>query len=73
MFDGHIAAAMSFKPVDRSVVRTRDVILSDGQAYNVYMDPHYVAATHMWRDMEAHERHGSDCHNLDALKVRLSS
>lgn len=71
-FDGHIADAMSFKPLDRAEVRSRDVILSDGQAYNVYMDPHFVAAKHMWRDLDAYEMHGAHCHNIDALKVRLS-
>lgn len=69
--DGHIADAMSFKPVDRTQVRSRDIILSDGQAYNVYMDPHFVAAKHMWKDMEAYQRHGDACHNMDALKLRL--
>lgn len=71
-FDGHIADAMSFKPLDRTEVRSRELILSDGQAYHTYMDPHYVAAKHMWRDLEAYNLHGAPCHNMDALKVRLS-
>jgi len=29
-FDGYLQEAMSYKPIDRSVVRTRDLILADG-------------------------------------------
>jgi len=29
-FDGFIQEAMSYKEIDRSVVKTRDLILSDG-------------------------------------------
>jgi hypothetical protein len=72
-FDGFIAEALSYKPIDREVVKSRDLILSDGQAYNVYMDPHAVAARHMWRDIEKYNRHGAACHNINALKVKLSS
>lgn len=35
-FDGFVKEAMSYKPVDRSVVKSRDLILQDGQAYDVY-------------------------------------
>lgn len=71
-FDGHIAEAMSFKPVDRSVVRSREVMLTDGQAYNTYMDPHFVAAQHMWRDMEAYKLHGQRPSSMESLRVRLA-
>ncbi len=70
--DGFIAEGMSYKPYDRNVVKGRDLILSDGQAYNTYMDPHAVAARHMWRDIQAYDRFGAQCHNLNALKVKLS-
>ncbi len=50
-FDGFLQEAMSYKKIDRTVVTTRDLILSDGQAYREYQDPHFVAATHMWRDI----------------------
>ena len=35
-FDGFIAEGMSYKDIDRSKVTTRDIILNDGRAYNVY-------------------------------------
>lgn len=47
-FDSFVQEAMPYKPIDRSVVRTRDIILNDGNAYNVYMDPFKVTATKMW-------------------------
>ena len=62
-FDGFLQEAMSYKPIDRSEVTTRDLILADGQAYSQYMDPHYVAATHMWNDIQKYELYGKDCHN----------
>lgn len=70
-FDGFLQEAMSFKPIDRTQVRTRDLILSDGQAYSQYMDPHHVAATHMWKDIQKYDLYGEQCHNLQALKTPL--
>lgn len=70
-FDGKIAEGMSYKPVDRTQVRTRDLVI-DGQTYNQYCDPHFVAASHMWRDIQAYQHHGEPCHNLDALKVKVA-
>lgn len=32
--DGFVQEGMSFKPLDRSVVRTKDLLLDDGQAYD---------------------------------------
>jgi lipid A disaccharide synthetase len=32
--DGWVQDSMSFKPLDRSVVRTKDLMLDDGQAYD---------------------------------------
>jgi len=50
-FDGYLQEAMSYKPIDRTQVKTRDLILSDGQAYDVYMDPWKVAARKMFEDI----------------------
>ena len=50
-FDGFLQEAMSYKAIDRTKVRTRDLILSDGQAYDVYMDPWKVAARKMFEDI----------------------
>jgi hypothetical protein len=49
---------MSYKEIDRSKVRTRDILLEDGNAYNVYQDPFYVATKKIWADMQAYEAHG---------------
>jgi lipid A disaccharide synthetase len=57
-WDGFVQEAMSYKAVDRSVVKTRDLVLADGQAYSEYQDPHHLAATHMWADIQAYELHG---------------
>ena len=52
-FDGSLQQALSYVPLDRSVVRTRDLILADGNAYKEYQDPFYVAATNMMADINA--------------------
>ena len=49
-FDSFVQEAMPYKPIDRSQVRTRDIILSDGNAYDVHMDPMKVTARKMWED-----------------------
>jgi hypothetical protein len=36
------------------------------------MDPHFVAAMHMWNDIQKYELFGQDCHNTQALKTRFS-
>ena len=42
---------MSYKEIDRSQVKTRDLILNDGQAYHRYVDPFTVATNKIWEDM----------------------
>lgn len=64
---------MSYKPVDRSQVRTKEIVLSDGQDYKEYSDPMHVAATHMWRDIERYELFGRQCHSYTALKTHIQS
>ena len=49
-FDSFVQEAMPYKPIDRSQVRTRDIILSDGNAYDVHMNPMKVTARKMWED-----------------------
>ena len=46
---------MSFKPIDRSVVRTRDIILDDGLAYDQYYDPMLLTARNMMTSVESYE------------------
>lgn len=54
MCDGFVQDAMSYKPIDRSVVRTKDLLL-DGQAYDQHYEPFQLAARHMWKDIKAYD------------------
>lgn len=45
---------MSYKPLDRSVVRTKELLLEDGLAYDQYYDPFLLAARNMWKDIEGY-------------------
>lgn len=47
---GFVQEGMSLKPLDRSEVRTRDLMV-DGQAYDQFYDPFSLAARHMWSDI----------------------
>ena len=62
-FDGFLQEGMSYKPIDRAQVKTRDLILSDGQAYDVYMDPFKVATTKIFADMQSYQLRGNRLHN----------
>ena len=70
-FDGFIAEGMSYKPIDRTKVHTRDIILNDGRAYDIYQDPWALATRKIWADMQAYELRGERVHSHDSLKVRL--
>ena len=72
-FDSYIAEGMSYKPIDRTKVQTRDIILDDGRAYDVYVDPWTVATNKIWEDMKAYELRGDRVHNHDVLKTRLQA
>ena len=43
--------AMSYKPLDRKVVHTRDLVLQDGQIYDEFKDPFRQVAHHLWNDI----------------------
>jgi lipid A disaccharide synthetase len=43
--------ALSYKPVDRNEVKTRDIILNDGYAYDEYQDPFNLIAQNLWSDI----------------------
>ena len=49
-FDSFVQEAMPYEPIDRSQVRTRDIILSDGNAYDVHMNPMKVTARKIVED-----------------------
>jgi lipid A disaccharide synthetase len=70
-WDGFVQEAMSYKPIDRTQVRTRDIILEDGHAYNVYMDPWKVATRKMLEDINAHEIRGASMVDHAQIKTRL--
>lgn len=72
-FDGFIAEAMCYKDIDRSKVSTRDIILNDGRAYDVYQDPWKIATQKMWQDMQDYELRGDGLHSHDALKARIQA
>ena len=47
--------ALSYKPLDRKVVQTRDLVLADGQVYDEFKDPFRQIAHHLWRDIQTYE------------------
>ena len=73
-FDGFVQEGMSYKEIERSKVRTRDIILEDGNAYNVYQDPFYVATKKIWADMQAYEVHGFVAPEaIQATRIRVKT
>ena len=66
--NGFVQEGMSFKPLDRNEVRTRDLMV-DGQSYDQYYDPHLLAARNMWKDIDSYQCFGDSTHNVDGLKV----
>jgi hypothetical protein len=61
---------MSFKPLDRSKVRTRDLILEDGQSYDQYYDPFLLTAKHIISDIDQYSLNiGSASNDFSSLKV----
>lgn len=46
---------MPFKPLDRTEVRSRDLILEDGQSYDQYYDPWTLTARNILKDVEAYD------------------
>ena len=51
---GFIQDAMSYKPIDRSEVRTKDLLI-DGQAYDQYYDPFQLTARNMLAHIDAYQ------------------
>ena len=62
---------MSFMPLDRSEVRTRDLMV-DGQAYDQFYDPYTLATRQMWADIEGYQGLGEYAHNnVNDLNVQV--
>ena len=64
--------ALTYKPLDRTVVRSRDLILADGQAYDEFKDPFRQVAHHLWADIQNYELRGVTHHpNLGTLNAQI--
>lgn len=50
-----VQEAMSFTQMDRTEVRSRDIILHDGNAYKEYADPFALTANALLKDIELYE------------------
>jgi hypothetical protein len=51
----YLKDAMSYKPLDRNAVKSRDLILADGQTYDEFKDPFKQVARHLWNDIQNYE------------------
>lgn len=70
--DGFVQEAMSFKPLDRTQVRTRDLMLEDGQAYDQYYDPFLLTANNMMTHIAKYNVNaGSEADSTSSLKVDI--
>lgn len=70
--DGFVQDAMPYKPLNRAEVRSRDLILDDGQAYDQYYDPMLLTARNMLKDIEAYNVNvGSTVEDNSSLKVNI--
>ena len=61
---------MSFKPLDRNVVRTKELLL-DGEAMDQYHDPMLLAARHMWNDISAYDSGLGQTSVNEGLRVQI--
>jgi len=68
--DGFVQDALSFKPLDRTEVRTRDLMLEDGQSYDQFYDPFLLTANNMMKSIESfdNQEEGSA---ISGLKVSI--
>jgi hypothetical protein len=64
---------MSYKEVNRNVVKTRDIILHDGEAYDQFKDPFKQIARTLWEDIQQYETIGSPNHNMGHLKMKIDN
>lgn len=64
--------AMSYKALDRSKIKSRDLVLADGQAYDEFVDPFNQIAKHLWRDIQEYElKSGSAVDDFKDLEVTI--
>ena len=50
-------------------MRTRDIILSDGQAYDQFRDPFKVSAEKLWETIQGYET--KDARKIDIQQARF--
>jgi len=63
--------SLSFKPLDRNVVKGRDLVIS-GEAYDEFKDPFRQIAHHLWADIQAYElRVSAPIPHLSALNAEV--
>lgn len=67
---GFVQDGMSFKPIDRSEVRTRDLLV-DGQAHDQFHDPFLLAARNMWSDIQSYNEFGNTNVGTNGLRVSV--
>ena len=61
--------ALCYQRIDRTQVRTRDIILSDGQAYDQFRDPFKVSAEKLWETIQGYET--KDARKIDIQQARF--
>ena len=70
--NGFIQDGLSFKPLDRTQVRSRDLVLEDGQSYDQYYDPFLLSARHIVSDIDSYSLNiGNASMDFSSLKVSI--
>jgi len=70
--DGFVQEGLSYKPLDRTKVRTKDLVLDDGQRYDQHWDPFHITAKNILRDLETYETPvGKRIEDLDAPRLHI--
>uniref|UniRef100_A0A7S3MRE3 lipid-A-disaccharide synthase n=1 Tax=Strombidium inclinatum TaxID=197538 RepID=A0A7S3MRE3_9SPIT len=71
---GFIQEGMSYKPLNRADVRTKDLILQDGDKYDQHYDPFQLSARILLNDMEAYDApFGQSESGLKAQQLQIPS
>ena len=70
-WENFVKDSMSYKNVDREEVKSRDIFLEDGKAYDEFKDPWKQVAGHLWRDIQEYELKTEPCTDFQALRVAV--
>ena len=74
LLDGFVQEGLAYKPLDRSVVRTKELMLEDGQEYHQHYDPFLMSARKLWADIQANNSTVGNQVNdagMDGLRVSI--